>query len=44
MKYILALLFLSSCSSLVVGKNCNAAFRDVNGELEKTEYSVCEKP
>lgn len=43
MKLILITLVLSGCSSFIVGKNCNYAFREINGELEKTELSVCEK-
>lgn len=41
---LIALLFIMGCSSIMIGKNCNYAFRDVNGELEKTELAVCEKP
>lgn len=41
---ILLSLFFTSCSTFHVGKNCNYAYREVNGELEKTEHSVCEKP
>ena len=40
---ILIIAFMG-CSTFHVGKNCNYAYRSINGELEKTELSVCEKP
>lgn len=41
---LLLLSYLTSCSTYQIGKNCNYAYQDINGELLKTELSVCEKP
>lgn len=32
------------CAQFYVGKNCVYGYREIQGSLEKTELSVCEKP